>query len=485
MQSVERPIVIAWRHSDAALPASIAPGSALVGVFLPYTPLHHLLLAACGCPLVMTSGNRSDEPIAYRNKDALARLADIADLFLLHDREIVTRCDDSVATVIAGAPVVLRRSRGFVPRAIALPREARVPVLGTGALLKNTFCLVVGRRGVAGAAHRRPRERRDAGVVRGVDRAHAALPPRDSRDRGARPAPRLPLDALCARAHRASGRWACSTTTRTSPACSPSTGSKGPAIGVAFDGTGYGTDGTAWGGEILVATLRDFTRAATLRPIPLAGGDLAIRRPWRIALALLDEAFGGDPPLDALALFADVPASEIALVRQMIREGVNTPRARGVGRYFDAFGALALARPSITFEGQLALALNVVADPSERGRYEYDVDDRRRPCRNSTCGRPSGRPRSRSSGARRPRPSPPSSTTRSPRRRRSSCRVAARGVRTAAGGAHRRLLPERPARRSRCVQELSRSFRIVTHRRVPPGDGGIALGQAVVAASRV
>jgi hydrogenase maturation protein HypF len=480
LQSVERPIVITWRQGDARLPASIAPGSGLLGVFLPYTPLHHLLLAACGRPLVMTSGNLSDEPIAYRNREAMERLADVADLFLLHDREIVTRCDDSVATVIAGEPVLLRRSRGFVPRAVPLATAAPVPVLGTGALLKNTFCLVSGRDAWLGP-HIGDLENEStlASYEESIGRmerflhvtpelvAHDLHPDYlSTRYAQARPGVR----AIAVQHHHAHVA-----------SLIAEHGVEGPIIGVAFDGTGLGTDGTSWGGEVLVATAREFTRVATFKPVPLAGGDAAIRQPWRIALALVDDAFGGDPPIDALRLFAGIPANEIEVVRQMIRHGLNAPLARGAGRYFDAFGALALGRGTISFEGQLALALNVIADPSERGRYEYavttvhglaelDLGPAVREAVFEIIGRAA-----------------PEAV--SAKFHNTLASAAAELVRTAAR-AHGRLpvgLTGGCFQNARLAESLSselrQSFRMYLHGRVPPGDGGIALGQAMVAAA--
>ena len=222
LESPERPIVLAWRQPGAVLAEGVAPGSSLVGIFLPYTPLHHLLLADAGRPLVMTSGNRSDEPIAFRDDDALSRLREIADLFLVHDRAIVTRCDDSVAMIVADAPVVFRRSRGHVPRAVRLTRELPQPVLGTGALLKNTFCLAAGRDAWLGP-HVGDLENLDTfasyrkgsigwcGFSRSNRRSSLTTCTRTTCRRGMR------------RASAAFGPWPCSITTRTLPARWPST----------------------------------------------------------------------------------------------------------------------------------------------------------------------------------------------------------------------------------------------------------------------
>jgi hydrogenase maturation protein HypF len=256
-------------------------------------------------------------------------------------------------------------------------------------------------------------------------------------------------------------------------------GLEGPVIGVAFDGTGYGTDGTAWGGEVLVADYRTCVRFGTCRAVPLAGGDTAIRQPWRIALALLEDAFNGDPPIEQLALFESIPATDVSLVREMVRRAVNAPLAHGMGRYFDGFGALALARATVSFEGQLALAFNVIADPTERGWYPWELAregdvlmlDFRRTLRQATF-ETIGRAPVELIAARFHNTIAAATAE--------LVRVAARRHRglpvVLTGGCFQNArLAET------LVAELSPQLRVYTHRQVPPGDGGIALGQAVVA----
>ncbi|HEY9462739.1 MAG TPA: carbamoyltransferase HypF, partial [Vicinamibacterales bacterium] len=245
--SVERPIVIAPARPGSSIAAEVAPRNSTLGVMLPYTPLHHLLLRDSGRPLVMTSANMSEEPIVYRNDEAMQRLTGIADVILAHDREIVTRCDDSVATVIAGRPLLLRRSRGYVPRAIDLNIDVKTAVLATGALLKNTFCLAAGRRAWLGPhigdlENEATREAFEDAIermerflgFRGEVVAHDLHPDYQSTHYAeARGGHRVAVQhhhahvASTVAEHRLSG----------------------PVIGVAFDGTGFGTDGTAWGGE--------------------------------------------------------------------------------------------------------------------------------------------------------------------------------------------------------------------------------------------
>jgi hydrogenase maturation protein HypF len=480
--SVERPIVLARRRASAGLAPNVAPGNPLVGVMLPYAPLHHLLLAAAGRPLVMTSGNLSEEPLAYRNDEALDRLAGIADLFLLHDRDIDTRCDDSVARVIAGAPVVVRRSRGYVPRGIAARGSFSEPVLACGALLKNTFC-----HGVDGTAYLGPH----IGDLENLDtfEAYEHAIGRMERFLGVRPtviAHDLHPDYL-------STRYALD---RPEPlkvavqhhhahvcAAMAEHGMSGPAIGVAYDGTGLGTDGQAWGGEILVADYTRFTRIATFRPIRLAGGDLAIRQVWRQALALVDDAFDGDAPLDRFALFGRVPPRDMAVVRAMLAHGVNTPAAHGVGRYFDAVGALALGRTESRFEGQVALEWNLAADPNEDGRYRFALAGG--PGLHEVDLRPAIRTLTGEllAGV-------------------SAAVVSARFHNTLAAAtvelieiARRRFgdLPsvltggvfQNALLVERVIREAGPAMRVLRHALVPPGDGGLALGQAVIASAVV
>ena len=478
--STERPIVLVERRPDACLAPSISPNNTLVGLFLPYTPLHHLLLEGVDRPLVMTSGNLSDEPIAYTNVDALCRLKDVADLFLVHDREIVTRCDDSVARVIANAPVVLRRSRGYVPRPIPLRRPIGRPVLACGALLKNTFCIAHDDEACLGP---------HIGDLENLEtyNSYRESITRLERFLGVRPeivAHDLHPDYLSTRyALSRRGVMAIGVQHHHAHVASlmAERGLEGPVIGVAYDGTGLGTDGTAWGGEILVADYRAFERIATLRPIALAGGDTAIRQPWRTALALVDDAFDGDAPLDALPLFQDIGSVEIEVVRRMIRTALNSPLAHGAGRYFDAFGALGLSRAVSTYEGQIALEWNAVADRDERGRYRYEIVRTVRPwqldlrpaVRDAVFELIGGEPASRVSARfHNTLAVATAAIVRSIARLRGRLPVALTGGcfqnARLAESVHDELVPE---------------LTVYMHGSVPPGDGGLALGQAVIASA--
>ena len=287
LTSQARPIVLLPRRPEAAVAAATAPGNRQLGIMLPYTPLHHLLLAAAARPMVLTSGNVSEEPIAYRDDEALARLGGIADAFLTHDRAIHIRTDDSVARTFRGRPMLLRRSRGYAPEPVTVDSGFPRPVLACGAELKNTFCLAKGRHAFVshhigdlenaetlrsfteGIEHFRRLFDIDPQVV-----AHDLHPEYLSTKYA------VELDGVDLQgvqhhhAHIAS--------------CLADNGVDGPVIGVAFDGTGYGTDGTIWGGEFLLADRAGFERAGHLVPVPMPGGSAAIRQPWRMTAAYLD-----------------------------------------------------------------------------------------------------------------------------------------------------------------------------------------------------
>ncbi len=485
LDSVERPIVLARRREGGGLAPEIAPDSPLVGLLLPYSPLHHLLLEEAGRPLVMTSGNLSEEPIAYRDDEALARLSGLADLFLVHDREIETRADDSVAKVVLGRALLLRRSRGYAPRGIAVRRAFGRPTLACGAHLKNAFCL-----GLSDAAYLGPHIgdlenlatlESFEGAVGRLERflrtspallAHDLHPEYLSTRYALERARAQGLPAVAVQHHHAHA-----------VAAMAEHGLPGPVLALAWDGTGLGDDGAAWGGELLVATYEGYERLATFRPIALAGGDAAVREPWRAALAALDDAFAGAPPLPELRLFDAVDPAHVRVVRQMIAQGFNAPRAHGAGRAFDAVGALALARPRARYEGQLAVALDALADPDERASYPFELDTAARPWQLDL--RPLYREVARDVAAGRA----PAAV--SARFHNALVAAAAEMVRLAAprfgrlpvvltGGCFANAqLGEGISR------ELSPSFQVHLHGLVPPGDGGLALGQALVADARL
>ncbi|MDI1465684.1 carbamoyltransferase HypF [Catellatospora sp. KI3] len=352
-----RPIVLLprRRRSPHRIAEAVAPGCPEYGVMLPYTPLHHLLLRAVARPIVLTSGNTSDEPIAYRDDDAVNRLAGLADAMLAHDRPIHTRTDDSVARVVRGRPLLLRRSRGYVPRPLTLPVAARRPILACGATLKNTFCLAAGAQAVL-SHHIGDLE--NAAVYRSYTEGVAhlrrllgispELVAHDLHPQYLSTGYAYGLDEVELigvqhhHAHIAS--------------CLAEHGEHGPVLGVAFDGLGYGDDGTLWGGEFLVADLRSYTRAGRLAPVPLPGGAAAVRQPWRMALSYLD-GLGELPELPVVTRHAD----RWPPLRSAARQGLSSPPTSSAGRLFDAVAALLDLRDEVSYEGQAAIELERAA----------------------------------------------------------------------------------------------------------------------------
>jgi hydrogenase maturation protein HypF len=370
--SGRRPIVLLPRRPAAAdlIAAAVAPGNRHLGLMLPYTPLHHLLLEAVAAPVVATSGNVSDEPIAYTDADARRRLAGIADAFLVHDRAIHIRTDDSVVRTSGGRESVVRRSRGYVPEALAISPPLPRPVLACGAELKNTFCLADGSRAVI-SHHIGDLENAETlrSFTDGIEHfrrlldiepeliAHDLHPDYLSTKYAAGLAGVDLLGVQHHHAHIAS--------------CLADNGLAGPVIGVAFDGTGYGTDGTIWGGEFLIADLAGFERAGWLAPVPLPGGTAAIRQPWRMAAAYLAEAGQGD--LSAELAVRHRNERHWSAVLTMAQRGINSPLTSSAGRLFDAAAALLGVRDVINYEGQAAIELEQLADPRELGRYQAAV----------------------------------------------------------------------------------------------------------------
>ena len=381
LQHSRRPIVILSRlpSGDPAtrfLPDVLAPGNNTLGVMLPYTPLHYLLFGDSSksepefVALVMTSGNLSEEPIVTSNDEALLHLSGIADWFLLHNRDIATRVDDSVVRVFEQRERVLRRARGFVPLTIDLGFELE-QVLAVGAELKNTFCLTRSRYAIL-SQHIGDLENYETTcffeeTLEKMKRLFKISPRAVAYD--LHPAYRSTEMALASgidckfgvqhhHAHIAS--------------CMAENHLEGDVIGVAMDGTGFGSDGTIWGGEFLVASLAGFERRANLRTVALPGGDAAIRQPWRMALSYLRDSLGSQIP-DEIASFRTVPAAQLKLVSAMLSRGIQTVQTSSCGRLFDAVAAILGMGPEVTFEGQAAIALEMAADPGVTDRYEFDL----------------------------------------------------------------------------------------------------------------
>jgi hydrogenase maturation protein HypF len=387
LKSGQRPIVILDKRPDSPISQEVAPGQNTLGVMLPYTPLHYLLLErAQGFPdaLVMTSGNLSEEPIATSNPEARQRLGNLADAFLMHDRDIYTRCDDSVVRAIdppsqepgQNYPAIypLRRARGYTPFPILLPWNLP-PLLATGAELKNTFCLTRERYAFLshhiGDLENYETLRAFEEGIRHFERLFRVQPEALAYD--LHPAylatqyalKRAKLENLPAsgiqhhHAHIA--------------ACMSEHGldENEPVIGVAFDGTGYGEDGAIWGGEFLLTTYANFERPYHLAYVPLPGGDTAIRQPWRMALTWLGHAGleweTGLPPVTA-------SPEQLQVLRYQIETRLNAPLTSSMGRLFDAVAALIGIRQEVNYEAQAAIELEALADPQETGIYPWEIN---------------------------------------------------------------------------------------------------------------
>ncbi len=377
LEGPARPIVLlrARRAGSPRLAPSVAAGNRRLGVFLPYTPLHHLVLEAVGRPLVLTSGNLADEPLATDDDDALARLAGLADGFLVHDREIRARYDDSVTRVVAGRESVVRRARGYAPEPMPLPVAAPVPILAVGAELKHTFTLARGVR-----AHVAPHngDLEDLATHRAFTDGLAHL----SRLLALEPEvvahdlhPEYLSTKYAVDRFPAAKRIAVQHHHAHVASCAAEHGVTGRFLGVAYDGLGMGDDGTLWGGEVFDADLRGYRRIARFGRAPLPGGALAVKRPYRMALGYLlaAEAFGGgapglagatdlaDPGHPAAAFLARLDPRETALVRQQVARHLNAPVASSAGRLFDAAAALIGIRDVAEYEAHAAIDLELAA----------------------------------------------------------------------------------------------------------------------------
>jgi len=477
-----RPIVLLPRLENGQnLAAGLAPGQHQLGVMLPYTPLHHLLLGEFTVPLVMTSGNRADEPIAYRNDDALKRLGTLADGFLLHNRPIHLRCDDSVVTTLNDGPYFIRRSRGWSPEPVNLPIELPAHLLAVGAEQKNCFALgrerhaflsqhigdmenlAVLRAFEEGIEHYQRLFRVQPEAI-AHDPHPEYLPTKWAMEQGL---PLIPVQHH--RAHIAS--------------CLADNGYAGAALGVAWDGTGYGDDGAIWGAELFLADDgTDWRRLCHLGYQPMPGGTAAVRQPWRMAAIWLESA--GIDPYSIPGFGEKLAREEWGLIKTAVERGINSPLTSSGGRLFDAIAALLGVRWRSLYEGQPAIELEQLADSAETGAYELALDTSRQPWRWNA--RPLFRQITtdlRIGVAR------GTIVARFHRGVAAGIRHAVEkaaeetGIRTVAlsGGVFQnRLLT------TLLANELKqRDFSVLLHRRVPTNDGGLALGQLYLAARRM
>lgn len=370
LTSAERPIVLLRARLGNGLAPSVAPDLDTIGVMTAYTPLHLLLLEGVDLPLVMTSGNARDEPIASGNEEGVERLGSIADAFLLHDREIVAPCDDSIVRVVDESPVFLRRARGFSPLPIDLPFSSPVPLVAVGPHLKNTFALVHGKS-VFVSQHIGDLEKLETlqHFQNALERFRILFnlePEIAVRDQhpgyiSTRIADEMALHRVITVQHHHAHV----------AAVAAENGVTGPVIGVAYDGTGYGSDGCVWGAEILIADLQGFRRVARLRYSPLPGGDTAIRQPWRTALGYL--SLNPEPPSGFEAAFAGIAERELSTARTQIERKLNAPLASSMGRLFDAAAAVLGVRTLCSHEGEAAMELEALAGEREARPLPFPV----------------------------------------------------------------------------------------------------------------
>jgi len=503
LTSPRAPIVLLPRRQGAAVAENVAPGNPNLGIMLPYTPLHHLLLREIDFPVVATSGNLTDEPICTNEWEAMERLGHIAEAFLIHNRPIARHVDDSVTWIVRGEPRLLRRARGYAPLPVLLQREVPT-ILAVGGHLKNTVALSVGRR-VFISQHIGDLDTAEAlaafeRVIMDFLRLYEAEPVAIAHD--------MHPDYASTRWAKGGLRYQTSAIEYPMPdarhlipvqhhhahlaSCLAENGVEGRALGVTWDGTGYGPDGTIWGGEFLLGDMQEFKRVATLRPFRLPGGDAAIKAPKRVAFALLWELYGDQvAEWEHLAPVAALTREERRILLQMLRKGFNAPLTTSVGRLFDAVAALLDLHQEVSFEGQAAMALEFEVSENAEGEYPLVVGK----------------------GRKGPEPFGDRGleimywdwermveailddllkgvgrdiiATRFHRTLvtwvvRVAQEVGMPHVALTGGVFQNRVLTEWTARR---LEE--KGFRVLLQRQVPPNDGGISLGQIVVAAARL
>lgn len=483
LESEKRPIVLLCRRPGCPLPPQIAPDLDTLGFMLPYTPLHHLLLEESGMVLVMTSGNLSDEPICYRNDEAERRLASIADHWLMHDREIHIRCDDSVTRSYRGAGMILRRSRGYAPGPLEMPWRFGRTVLACGAELKSTFCLAFDNKAVLShhigdLENMETLDSFESGIAH-LQRLFSKVPEVVAYDMH----PEY-LSTKYALAKKGVERLAVQHHHAHLASCLADNGTDEEAIGVIFDGLGYGEDGTLWGGEFLLGGTGSFTRMACFRPLPMPGGAKAIKEPWRMAFSYLSQAFGGhieDIPIDLPGRPDRQTAENLG---KICRSGLGSPLTSSAGRAFDAFSALIGLKEKVSYEGQAAILLEQDASMSDTcDEYGFSVDsagsvdqiDLSQAFREGVDDILRGR--SRAFMARKFHNTVVSIVAEMCRkigRQSGNFRVAL------SGGVFQNMIVLR-----QCHDRLLKEgFKVLVHSRVPTNDGGICLGQAAAAKGR-
>lgn len=481
LEDQRRPIVLLDKLPGNIIAPGVAPKNTTIGVMLPYTPLHYLILKEIPQGLVMTSGNHSSEPITYIDEDAYDKLADKTDYFLTHNREIYQRCDDSVARVFRGREMILRRSRGYTPNGVKVPFPID-GVLACGAELKHTFCLTKGHN--AYLSHhlgdlKNPETLK--GFEEGVVHFEKIL---DLKPRII--ACDLHEDYLSTRyANKLAGENVVRVQHHHAhiAACMAENGLTEPVIGLSFDGTGLGTDGCLWGGEFLICDYRDFQRAGHLKYIPMPAGERAITEPWRMAAAFLEMAYAGDLWQLKIPFIAGLKHSSWELMRQSMAKGINAPLTSSMGRLFDGVSALLGICQRIKYEGQAAIELEQLADGHATGVYKYSLDkgdyeivvDTLPIIRHIAEDIAAGVPVAEIAGKFHNTVADFSvELCREIRRSKGINQVAL------SGGVFQNILLL-----GKTLDNLQEAgFKVYTHSQVPPNDGGISLGQAVIAHER-
>jgi hydrogenase maturation protein HypF len=481
LTSIQRPIVLLEKKQPNCISGAVAPRNRYFGVMLPYTPLHYLLLNEGFTALVMTSGNMSEEPICIDNEDACQRLAGVADYFLVHNRGIYLRSDDSIVRQTAGQARFLRRSRGYVPVPVFVNRKLP-PILACGAGLKNTVCLTKEDRAFL-SQHIGDLENRETldffeltiGHLKRILDIEPEIVAHD-----------LHPDYLSTRYAMAQNncrREGIQHHHAHIVSAMAENHLDGPVIGLSFDGTGLGTDGKIWGGELLISELHDFQRAGYFDYVPMPGSNAAIKEPWRMALSYLYQAFGdGVRDLD-LPLFQTRTPDQVAVILQMIQKGLNSPETSSLGRLFDGVASIIGLRDTVRFEGQAAMELEMIADVNESGHYDwqwkhsagcYRIDTRRLVqqvvadcCNRTPAAVISGRFHNGLT-----------------RLFTELCREIRRET-----GLDRVVMSGGVFQNTTLLETLSAAlaklgFNVYSQKLVPANDGGLSLGQAVVAAAR-
>ena len=468
--SPRRPIVLLRKKANSILAESVAPGNDYLGVMLPYTPLHQLLFNKSDKVLVMTSANLSEEPICKDNDEVFDRLYGIADAFLIHNRDIIIRNDDSVTRVLEGQPRILRRSRGYAPQPV-LVNTMGPTVLATGGMLKNTVCVLKDNSAIL-SQHIGDLENIEAFTVfqKTIDhlkRLFDCEPELIIHDLhpdylSTQWAEEQPLPTLGVQHH-----WA------HLASCMAENQRSGKTIGITMDGTGFGTDGTIWGGEILVGDYSGYERVAHFESVPLPGGDAAIKAPWRTAVSYAYSAFGSDLP--SLPVFA---VNDPSLIIEMIQSNTNCPLTSSCGRLFDAVAALAGGKQTIRYEGQAAIEFMQLANDSSKP-FDYQLDDTDdkiiwpiSPIIRSVIS-------AISNGIPNPEISGRFHSTLSKIFVESVVQISSRtGIKTVAltGGVFQnQIIFSQVMRRL-----IAKGYEVLTHQQVPTNDGGLALGQAII-----